>query len=99
MDRHCCDISLKGAAVPAGAMMRRWAPQTRYTLRRNTASIMKDLIGFDEKTITLLLSFRLLHYNDENFNDKEYGLLNFSILFKLSKLCNSHPKLLRNIAS
>ena len=25
-------------------MTRRWAPQTRYTLRRNTASIMKDLI-------------------------------------------------------
>ena len=27
-----------------GAMTRRWTPQTRYTLRRNTASIMKDLI-------------------------------------------------------
>ena len=25
-------------------MMRRWAPPTRYTLRRNTASIIKDLI-------------------------------------------------------
>ena len=25
-------------------MMRRWAPPTRYTLRRITASIMKDLI-------------------------------------------------------
>ena len=29
-----------------GAMTRRWAPTTRYTLRRNTASIMKDLIWF-----------------------------------------------------
>jgi len=27
-----------------GAMTRRWAPQTRYTLLRNTASIMKGLI-------------------------------------------------------
>ena len=27
-----------------GAMTRRWAPPTRYTFRRNTASIMKDLI-------------------------------------------------------
>jgi len=30
-----------------GAMTRRWAPQTHYTLRRNTASIMKGLVfGF-----------------------------------------------------
>ena len=29
-----------------GAMTRRWAPPTRYTLRRITASIMKDLIWF-----------------------------------------------------
>ena len=27
-----------------GAMMRRWAQPTRYTLRRNPASITKDLI-------------------------------------------------------
>jgi len=28
-------------------MTRRWAPPTRYTLRRNTASIMKGLVlGF-----------------------------------------------------
>jgi len=27
-----------------GAMTQKWAPQTRYTLRRNTASIMKGLI-------------------------------------------------------
>ena len=30
--------------MPAGAKTQRWAPQTRYTLRRNTASILKDLI-------------------------------------------------------
>ena len=29
-----------------GAMTRKWVPQTRYTLRRNTASIIKDLIHF-----------------------------------------------------
>ena len=36
------DISSKGAVLPAGAVMRRWAQPTRYTLRRNTANIMKD---------------------------------------------------------
>ena len=40
--RHYCDFSFK-AVLPAGAMTRRWAPQTRYTLQRNTASIIKDL--------------------------------------------------------
>ena len=42
--RHLCDIFSKGAVLPAGAMTERWAPQTRYTLRRNTASIMRDFI-------------------------------------------------------
>ena len=40
---HLCDISLKEAASLAGAMTRRWAPTTRDTLRRKTASIMKEL--------------------------------------------------------
>ena len=40
--RHRCNISSKGSVLPAGAMTQRWAPQTRYTLRRNTASIMKE---------------------------------------------------------
>jgi len=31
------------SCVCLGAMMPRWAPQTRYTLWRNTASIMKAL--------------------------------------------------------
>jgi len=29
-----------------GVMTRRWAPQTRYTLRRNTTSIMRSLVWF-----------------------------------------------------
>ena len=41
--RQRCDILRKELCCP-GAMTRRWAPPTRYMLRRNTASIMKDLI-------------------------------------------------------
>ena len=40
--RHRFDIFSKEIVMP-GAMMR-WAPQTRYTLRRITARTMKDLI-------------------------------------------------------
>ena len=32
------------AVLPAGPLTWRWVPQIGYTLRRNTASIMKDLI-------------------------------------------------------
>ena len=42
--RHCYDISWKGAALLAGERMRRCAPLTRYTLRRNATSIIEDLI-------------------------------------------------------
>ena len=42
--RNLRDISSKGAVLLAGAMMRKWAPPTRYTLQRITASIMKELI-------------------------------------------------------
>ena len=45
MARHRCDIFFKRSCVAQGAMTRRWVPQTRYTLWRNTASIMKDMIG------------------------------------------------------
>ena len=40
---HRCEISSNGAVLPRrnDAEM---APQTRHTLRRNTASIMEDLI-------------------------------------------------------
>ena len=32
------------AVLPTGAMTRRWALQTRYRFRRNSASVMKDFI-------------------------------------------------------
>ena len=41
--RHRCDISSKGAVL-TGAMTRRWALKTRYTLQRNTERTMKGLI-------------------------------------------------------
>ena len=59
-----------------GTMTRSWAPQTRYALRRNTASVMKDLIWFQRfsslisfcknliilsTVISLLICSRLIH--------------------------------------
>ena len=47
---QCCQwlayaaIFLRRKLCCPGAMTRRWAPSTRFTLRRNTTSIMKDLI-------------------------------------------------------
>ena len=38
---------LKGAVLPAGEMMLRKAPPSRYMPRRNTVRIMKGLIKFD----------------------------------------------------
>jgi len=35
-------------------LTQRWAPQTRYTLRHNTASIMKGIILFATFVISLL---------------------------------------------
>ena len=32
--------SVIGAVLPEGAMTQRWASQTRYTIRRNTVSII-----------------------------------------------------------
>ena len=47
---QCCQwlataatFSSKGTVL-SGRKMRRWAPQTCYTLQRNTASIMKNLV-------------------------------------------------------
>ena len=40
-DRQRCDISSKEAVLP-GRNDVRWAPPTRYTDRRNKASIMED---------------------------------------------------------
>ena len=42
-----------------GAMTRRWAPPTRYTLRRNAASIMKDLIWFDRSKTFVFAFFEI----------------------------------------
>ena len=58
--RHCCDISSKRSFIAlSGAMTRRWAPQACYMLWRNTANIMKDLIGLDyEKKEWLALKNR-----------------------------------------
>ena len=42
--RHHCYISLKGDVLPTGAMVRKWALQTCYTLHHNAASLVKDLI-------------------------------------------------------
>ena len=41
---HRCGIFLKGAVLLARAMTQRWAPPTCYTLWRNSAWVMKDLI-------------------------------------------------------
>ena len=49
MARPHCDIFAKGDMLPTGVMMRRWVLQTRYMLRCNAASIMKDLVWFDKK--------------------------------------------------
>ena len=49
--RHCCDISSKWAMLPACAMTRKWARPTRYTLRHNTESIIKDLIWVLQEAI------------------------------------------------
>ena len=45
-------------------MMRRWEPQTRYTLQRITASVLKDLTRFDlfEKLVDHLLLVYIIFY-------------------------------------
>ena len=57
---HRCDI-LVGTVLPADLMTRVWAPQARYVLRPNTASVMRNLIG----TCTNICSY--LTY-DPNYN-------------------------------
>ena len=44
--RHCCDLVtfLRKELCCLGAMTRKWASQTCYTLRRNTGRIKKNLI-------------------------------------------------------
>ena len=57
-------------------MTRRWAPLTRYTLRRISASIMKDLINFILRSQVLVYILR--HLNDQlqqlrMFSDDPYS--------------------------
>ena len=58
--RQRCNISLKGVVSPAGAMTRRWAPQTRYTLWRNTARINKQK-RLNELSCSRNLTPQLMH--------------------------------------
>ena len=73
--RHCSDISSKRAVLPAGAMTRSWASQTRYTLRSTTASIMIDLIYHFCVILLTCHIFKVLYLqvsfsrNFENLND------------------------------
>jgi len=46
--RHRFNIYAR-SCVAFGATTRRWAPPTRYTLRRNTACIMKGLVWYDSR--------------------------------------------------
>jgi len=51
---HRFNIYAAGSCVAfIGVMTRRWAPPTRYTLRRNTASIMNGLFLFGKKIVFL----------------------------------------------
>ena len=42
--RHHCGISSKKVVLPASKMTRRWVLQTRYTLQRNAACVINDLV-------------------------------------------------------
>ena len=65
MARHRCGISWKRAVLPAGAMTQRWDPQTRYTLRRNTASVIKELILIKTKKIQFHINENLICLKDK----------------------------------
>ena len=68
--RHRCNTSLKGGALPIGAMTRRWTPPTCYTLRRNTASKIKDLV------------FDLIYALQNQTNNKNKDKTNFRENFR-----------------
>jgi len=59
-------------------MTRRWTPQTRYTLRRNTASIMKGLVWIHP-----------IHFSEWSFLQKQYFRNDF--LDKLGAFHKSRP--------
>ena len=54
---QCCQLLITAATFLrkelccSGVMTRSWAPQTRYTLRHNTASITKDLVWLIRKKV------------------------------------------------
>jgi len=58
---HRCNIYMQVAALPwRYDATRRWAPQTRYTLRRNTASIMKGSIIHHKCVAEFVLNVSML---------------------------------------
>ena len=59
--RHRRGMSSKGVVLLTGAMTRSWVPPPRKTFRRNTASIMKELIGFKFSTLRSLVRSVLQH--------------------------------------
>ena len=69
--RHRCDISSKDA-VFHGVMMRRWAPSTRYTLRRKVASTMKNLIK-QLRTVFQRLKVNIIFLYSNMFVGVEYS--------------------------
>jgi len=57
--RHCFNFYANSYECCLGAMTRRWEPTTRYTLRRNTVSIMKGLVFRLDVTRIFFLSIWL----------------------------------------
>ena len=106
--RYSCDISSRGAVLPTGTMIRRWAPQTRYTLRRNTASIKTDLIIVftasllytNNYCVTVLkanvLTWERNDYNDDN-NSCRFHLETFFGIFQIDNFF--HEKLFSTVFS
>ena len=63
--RHRCDISSKGAVLPAGAITRRWAASTRYTLRRinERFDLLSQFGGFEQAANSVDKEFEEIHRN------------------------------------
>ena len=91
--RHRCDISSK-EAVCQGIMTRRWAPQTRYTLRRITANIMKDFIWIPYESNYVQPSFSCVRKNVIGYKNLSYSTSTFDCAsHKLFILSLSHGKI------
>jgi len=76
--------------VLLGAMTRRWAPQTCYTLRCNTASILRGLV-LVWKYKFCCIRINVSKYDVKRFATKGFLTSNFSIFFWL------RPSLIQNI--